>query len=120
VSFYHWLGRESDAAVLLAEARAQSPGAPIALIQAITAIHYGIDPLEMKSQRRARDVSRPRQVAMYFARELTPQSLPEIGRRFGGRDHTTVMHAIKRVESLCLADLKARADVEALRERLTA
>ena len=55
----------------------------------------------MTSARRAREVARPRQVAMYLSKRLTPRSLPEIGRRFGGRDHTTVIHAIKRIKDSC-------------------
>ena len=54
----------------------------------------------MTSARRARVVARPRQVAMYLAKQLTSRSLPEIGRKFGGRDHTTVMHAVKKIEEL--------------------
>ena len=59
--------------------------------------HYRIRTAEMVSARRAREVARPRQVAMYLAKQLTSRSLPEIGRKFGGRDHTTVMHAYTRV-----------------------
>src|SRR3546814_12581730 len=60
-------------------------------IQRRVAEHYRLKPADMVSARRAREVARPRQVAMYLAKRLTPRSLPEIGRRFGGRDHTTVM-----------------------------
>src|SRR3546814_7587708 len=65
----------------------------------------------MVSARRAREVARPRQVAMYLAKRLTPRSLPEIGRRFGGRDHTTVMHAVKRIEELRVEDTELDADI---------
>ena len=67
---------------------------------------------------RARAVARPRQVAMYLAKQLTPRSLPEIGRKFGGRDHTTVIHAIKKVEELLAADKAFAEDVEMLRRML--
>lgn len=76
----------------------------IAAIQQATAEHFRVALIEMVSARRARHVARPRQVAMFLARELTPLSLPNIGRRFGNRDHTTVMHAIRTVERLCVED----------------
>src|SRR3546814_1796174 len=57
-------------------------------------------PLERFSARRARVVARPRQIAMYLAKRLTTRSLPEIGRKFGGRDHSTVIHAVRRIEEL--------------------
>ena len=57
----------------------------------------------------------PRQVSMYIAKVLTPRSLPEIGRRFGGRDHTTVLHAVRKIERLLLTDEKLAADVAAIK-----
>ena len=72
----------------------------------------------MASTRRARVVARPRQVAMYLAKQLTPRSLPEIGRKFGGRDHTTVMHAVKKIEELIASDNSLAEDVELLRRML--
>jgi chromosomal replication initiator protein len=59
-------------------------------------------------------VARPRQIAMYLSKQLTPRSLPEIGRRFGGRDHTTVIHAVKQIEKLRAADTEIDADVRLL------
>ncbi len=91
----------------------------VARIQQAVASFYHIRPMEMVSQRRSREVARPRQVAMYLARELTPHSLPQIGRFFGNRDHTTVMHAIKRVEEFIALDWEFSEDVEDLRDRLT-
>jgi chromosomal replication initiator protein len=79
---------------------------------------YRIPEIEMISHRRQRHVARPRQVAMYLTRELTPMSLPEIGRRFGKRDHTTVIHAIKTVERLIGEDSNFAVDVDVLRGRL--
>lgn len=83
----------------------------IAAIQKATAERYHIRLIEMVSQRRARSVARPRQVAMYLAKELTPCSLPMIGRHFGGRDHTTVMHACRVVPELMQRDRSLTEDV---------
>lgn len=95
------------------------PTTMIANIQAVVCAYYGLSPLHMVSAERGRRVARPRQVAMYLARELSGKSLPEIGRRFGDRDHTTVMHAIKVVEERMFDDAEILLDVEALRERLS-
>jgi chromosomal replication initiator protein len=72
----------------------------------------------MYSARRARSIARPRQVAMYLAKQLTSRSLPEIGRKFGGRDHTTVMHAVRKVEELRDADSSFAEDLELLKRML--
>jgi chromosomal replication initiator protein len=87
-------------------------------IQKKVAEHYNIRVADMHSARRARAVARPRQVAMYLAKQLTARSLPEIGRKFGGRDHTTVMHAVRKVEELCGCDQSFGEDVELLRRML--
>ena len=87
-------------------------------IQAIVAEHFLIPVAEMKSQRRGADIARPRQVAMYLCRKLTPISMPEIGRRFGNRDHSTVIHAIKRIEALCEADPDFAAEVLACSKKI--
>ncbi len=87
-------------------------------IQKKVAEHYNIRLADMHSARRARAVARPRQVAMYLAKHLTPRSLPEIGRKFGGRDHTTVIHAVRKVEELSAYDPAFREDVELLRHLL--
>ncbi len=87
-------------------------------IQKRVAEHYSIKLSDMHSARRARVVARPRQVAMYLAKQLTPRSLPEIGRRFGGRDHTTVMHAIRKIEELRASDSVISEDIELLRRQL--
>ena len=83
-------------------------------IQRRVAEHYGLKLGDMLSARRAVEVARPRQVAMYLAKKLTPRSLPEIGRRFGGRDHTTVMHAVKRIDELRAKDPELDGDVALL------
>ena len=80
--------------------------------------HYRIRQAEMGSPRRAREVARPRQIAMYLAKQLTSRSLPEIGRRFGGRDHTTVIHAVKTIEALRQRDAEMDADVRLLLRQL--
>ena len=89
-------------------------------IQARVAEHYRIRKTEMTSARRARDVARPRQVAMYLSKQLTPRSLPDIGRRFGGRDHTTVIHAVKQIEKLRAADSELDNDIRLLTRQLEA
>lgn len=88
-------------------------------IQRKVAEHYNIRLPDMHSARRARQVARPRQVAMYLAKQLTSRSLPEIGRKFGGRDHTTVMHAVRKVEELMQDDVQIAQDVEIIRRALT-
>ncbi len=87
-------------------------------IQKQVAAHYNIRIADMHSARRARSVARPRQVAMYLAKQLTARSLPEIGRKFGGRDHTTVMHAVRKVEELKGQDATFAEDLELLRRIL--
>ena len=87
-------------------------------IQRRVADHFRIKQAEMSSARRAREVARPRQVAMYLAKQLTPRSLPEIGRRFGGRDHTTVIHAVRQIEKLRQTDAELDADVRLLIRQL--
>ncbi len=87
-------------------------------IQRRVAEHFNIKLVEMTSDRRARIVARPRQVAMYLAKQLTTRSLPEIGRKFGGRDHTTVIHAVRKIEELMLTDPVLAEDVELLRRML--
>lgn len=88
-------------------------------IQRKVAEHFNIRLSDMHSARRARQVARPRQVAMYLAKQLTARSLPEIGRKFGGRDHTTVMHAVRKIEELSNDDAAFAQDVEILRRALT-
>jgi len=87
-------------------------------IQRRVAEHYNIRLTDMSSPRRARQVARPRQIAMYLAKTLTSRSLPEIGRKFGNRDHTTVMHAVKRVGTLMEREAAFAEDVELLRRML--
>ena len=87
-------------------------------IQRKTAEFYKLDVKDFHSPQRARRVARPRQVAMYLSRKLTTRSLPEIGRRFGGRDHTTVLHACRRIEALIDEDPLFRQEVDFLSQML--
>ena len=109
---------ESTQEVLHDLLRANDRRVTIEEIQKRVAEHYTIRIADMSSARRARAVARPRQVAMYLAKVLTSRSLPEIGRKFGGRDHTTVMHAVRKIEELKAADPALAEDVELLRRML--
>lgn len=91
----------------------------VAEIMAAVADYYRLPLMEMSSERRAREVARPRQVAMYLCRRMTPRSLPDIGRRFGGRDHTTVMHAIRQISRLRLLDPELDTDINRLTARVS-
>ncbi len=84
-------------------------------IQKKVAEHFNIRLIDMHSPRRSRSVARPRQIAMYLAKSITSRSLPEIGRKFGGRDHTTVMHAVKKIEELKQGDNNFNEDIELLK-----
>jgi chromosomal replication initiator protein len=98
--------------------RAHDRKVTIEEIQKRVAEHYNIRFFEMTSARRARAVARPRQVAMYLSKQLTSRSLPEIGKKFGGRDHTTVMHAVAKVTELMQQDGDFAEGVELLRRML--
>ena len=115
-------GRDIDIAfveeVLANVLRANQRRISIDEIQTQVAEHYRIRKAEMTSARRAREVARPRQVAMYLSKQLTPKSLPDIGRRFGGRDHTTVIHAVRQIEKLRASDSELDADIRLLTRQL--
>ncbi|MEM8760546.1 MAG: helix-turn-helix domain-containing protein, partial [Pseudomonadota bacterium] len=100
--------------------RTQERKVTIDEIKRRVADHYNLRMSDLVSARRARAVARPRQVAMFLAKSLTTKSLPEIGRGFGGRDHTTVLHAVKKIEELTQADHQLAEDVEILRRTLEA
>jgi chromosomal replication initiator protein len=87
-------------------------------IQRIVARHYNVSRSDLLSSRRTANVVRPRQIAMYLAKTLTLRSLPEIGRRFGGRDHTTVLHAVRKIEGLIGKDNALAAEIESLKSQL--
>ena len=98
--------------------RANDRRVTIEEIQKKVAEHFNVKLADMHSARRARAVARPRQVAMYLAKQLTTRSLPEIGRKFGGRDHTTVMHAVRKIDELRAVDSGFSEDIELLRRML--
>ena len=87
-------------------------------IQKATADYFGLKQADLISERRTRAVARPRQAAMWLAKQLTTRSLPDIGRRFGGRDHTTVLHAVRRIDELRAADPQLARDLEGLERKL--
>jgi len=87
-------------------------------IQRVVARQYNVSRSDLLSSRRTANVVRPRQVAMYLAKTLTLRSLPEIGRRFGGRDHTTVLHAVRKIEGLVSKDTTLSDEVESLKRLL--
>ncbi len=87
-------------------------------IQKLVATHYNVSRADILSSRRTANVVRPRQIAMYLSKVLTLRSLPEIGRRFGGRDHTTVLHAVRKIEGLTGSDRTLQDEVELLKRML--
>lgn len=88
-------------------------------IQKLVANHYNVTRADLLSSRRTATVVRPRQIAMFLSKVLTPRSLPEIGRRFGGRDHTTVLHAVRKIEGLTSTDRSLAQDIDYLKKMLT-
>jgi len=89
-------------------------------VQEIVGEFYGFSIVDLRSVRRDFPLARVRQIAMYLAKTVTEKTLPEIGRRFGGRDHTTAMHAVRRIKSLMLVDRELSDEVEELKLRLEA
>ena len=87
-------------------------------IQKVVSEHFGLKQADLISPGRARALARPRQAAMWLAKQLTTRSLPDIGRRFGGRDHTTVLHAVRRIDELRAGDPQLARDLEVLGRRL--
>jgi len=100
--------------------RASDRKITIVEIQRKVSEHYNIRLSDMIGPRRMRNLARPRQIAMYLAKQLTSRSLPEIGRHFGGRDHTTVMHGVRKIEELKMLDNQISEDLELLRRSLEA
>ena len=89
-----------------------------AIQNAVTA-YYSLAPTDLTSQRRSREIAWPRQLAMHLCKELTHHSLPNIGRAFGNRDHTTVLHALRAVKERLLKFAELREDIETIRESLS-
>jgi chromosomal replication initiator protein len=134
-------GRDLEGAINRLVAHAQHAGAPMTLasaevairdlirsrepkrvkieeIQKLVANHYNVSRADLLSSRRTAAVVMPRQIAMYLAKLLTLRSLPEIGRRFGGRDHTTVLHAVRKIDGLCNTNTELRDELELLKRML--
>ncbi len=109
---------ESTMEVLRDLLRANDRRVSIDDIQKKVSEHFNIKTADMHSAKRSRSIARPRQIAMYLSKILTPASLPEIGRKFGGRDHTTVLHAVKKVEELLVQDLTFAEDIDLLKRML--
>lgn len=104
---------------LITERKAAPAELPkIEQIQRAIAVYFGISKLDLLSDRRTMDIARPRQIGMYLAKKLSLKSLPEIGRRFGGRDHTTILHGVRKIEDLLPIDEKLQRDVEAIKASL--
>ena len=87
-------------------------------IQRVVSQHYGVSKQDLVSARRTRTIVQPRQIAMYLSKVLTPRSLPEIGRRFGNRDHTTVLHAVRKVDGMIDKEPQIAEDIETLKRLL--
>ena len=87
-------------------------------IQNIVATHFNLNIHEMLSPRKSRSLARPRQIAMYLAKQHTTNSLPEIGRKFSNRDHTTVIHAVKKIESLLKKDNEIKQNINEINKKL--
>ncbi len=87
-------------------------------IQRLVASHFNVSKADILSARRTATVVKPRQIAMYLSKALTPRSLPEIGRRFGGRDHTTVLHAVRKIENLAGSDASLAGEIDLLKRML--
>ena len=98
--------------------KANSKTISIEEIQRKVAEYFNIKFSDMVSIRRSRVIARPRQVAMYLSKTCTTKSLPEIGKLFGGRDHTTVIHAVKKIEDLCKDDIAFSEHVKVLKRSL--
>ena len=112
------VGLEEAQAVLRPHLRTGERRITVDDIQKMVAEYYGMKQADLLSDRRNRAVARPRQTAMWLCKQLTTRSLPDIGRRFGGRDHTTVLHAVRKIEELKAVDAPIAADVEALMRKL--
>ena len=87
-------------------------------IQNLVASHFNLNIQELLSPRRSRSLARPRQIAMYLAKQLTTNSLPDIGRKFSNRDHTTVIHAVKKIDQLIKNDNEIKQNVDEIKKKL--
>ena len=105
----------NDCKIILKDVYRSSKIITIEKIQNVTSNFYSINLQEMLSQRRSRPLARPRQIAMFLAKKLTTRSLPEIGRKFANRDHTTVIHAVKTIDRICQNNDEIRKNVEEIK-----
>jgi len=112
------LGLDEAQAILRPHLACSEKRVTVDQIQKAVAEHYGLKQADIISERRARVVARPRQAAMWIAKQITTRSLPDIGRRFGGRDHTTVLHAVRRIEALKQDDAVLARDLDAIIRKL--
>lgn len=112
------LTRETAAEALADQLSGPARRITVEEIQKAVAGYHALTPADLLSRSRARDIVRPRQQAMYLCREITNRSFPDLARRFGNRDHTTVLHACRRIAELCAADPSVRAEIEELRRHL--
>ena len=110
----------NDCKIILKDVYSSNKIISIDRIQNITSNFFSINLQEMLSQRRSRPLARPRQIAMYLAKKLTTRSLPEIGRKFANRDHTTVIHAVKTIEKLSQNNEEMRKNIEELKSLILA
>ena len=122
-TFSNILGKEIDVeltkSVLKDLLRSSNRRITIDEIQNKVSNYYNLKIEDMTSSRRIRSFARPRQVAMYLSKKLTTRSLPEIGRKFGGRDHTTVIHAVKKIEQLKIENSKFDEDINLITQIIT-
>jgi len=109
---------ETSREVLADLLRANNRRVTVDEIQKKVSEHFAIKVSDMFSARRARQIARPRQIAMYLAKNLTAMSYPEIGRRFGNRDHTTIMHAVRKIEELMAQDNELCDDIHLIKSML--
>jgi chromosomal replication initiator protein len=112
------LSLEEAQAILRPHLRGGEKRVTVDDIQKATAEHFSLKQADLISERRNRAIARPRQAAMWLAKQLTTRSLPDIGRRFGGRDHTTVLHAVRRIDELRASDAQLARDLETLTRKL--
>ena len=112
------LGLDEAQAILRPHLACTEKRVTVDQIQKAVAEHYGLQQADILSERRARAVARPRQAAMWITKQITTRSLPDIGRRFGGRDHTTVLHAVRRIEALKAEDPTLARDLDILLRKL--
>ena len=108
----------SDCKKILKDAFSQTKVITVDKIQNVVSNFFNIALSEMLSQRRSRPLARPRQVAMYLAKKMTTRSLPEIGRRFANRDHTTVIHAVKTITRLSEQDDEMKKNINQIKSLL--